>query len=164
MPNYLVLIFGVIFIELMLCFAFGLPDSLVHYGSRAADMVFAEYQYMLMGSKDEDGNLIETLGRARSASARKPLCIQRNKASIREGMGSGGDESVTVYGIEDNSAYVSLGSDVNESAVYASSAFIKKFDLSVGDVIDLHEEYENKSPISLRSPGRSIMTAASRYL
>jgi putative ABC transport system permease protein len=28
MPNYAVLIFGVIFIELMLCFAFGLPDSL----------------------------------------------------------------------------------------------------------------------------------------
>jgi putative ABC transport system permease protein len=60
MPNYLVLIVGVVLIELMLCFAFGLPDSLVHYGSRAADMVFAEYQYMLMGSTDEDGELIET--------------------------------------------------------------------------------------------------------
>ena len=49
MPNYVVLIFGVIFIELMMCFAFGLPDSLDHYGSRAPEMIFADYQYMLMG-------------------------------------------------------------------------------------------------------------------
>ena len=145
MPNYLVLIFGVIFIELMLCFAFGLPDSLVHYGSRAADMVFAEYQYMLMGSKDEDGELIETAEESAERFSAKSLMYAKGESSIRSGMGSGGDESVTVYGIEDNSEYVSLGSDVNESAVYASSAFIKKFDLTVGDVIDLHEEYENKS-------------------
>ena len=133
MPNYLVLIFGVIFIELMLCFAFGLPDSLVHYGGRAADMVFADYQYMLMGSKDEDGELIETAEESAERFSAKSLMYAKGESSIRSGMGSGGDESVTVYGIEDNSAYVSLGSDVNESAVYASSAFIKKFDLSVGE-------------------------------
>ncbi|MBP5608490.1 MAG: FtsX-like permease family protein [Lachnospiraceae bacterium] len=145
MPNYLVLIFGVIFIELMLCFAFGLPDSLNNYGDRAADMVFAEYQYMLMGSRDEDGELIDTIEKSAERFSAKSLMYAKGKSSIRSGMGSGGDESVTVYGIEDNSAYVNLGSDVSENDVYASSAFIKKFDLAVGDMIDLHEEYENKS-------------------
>ena len=145
MPNYLVLIFGVVFIELMLCFAFGLPDSLEHYGENAGDMVFAEYQYMLMGSTDEDGETIDTAVEGAERFSAKSLMYEKNTSSMRLGMGSGGDESVTVYGIEDNSAYVRLGNDVDENTVYASSAFIKKFDLAVGDVIKLHEEYENKS-------------------
>jgi putative ABC transport system permease protein len=44
----------------MLCFGFGIIDSLENYGDRAPEMVFAEYQYMLMGYKDEDGNVIVT--------------------------------------------------------------------------------------------------------
>ena len=60
LPNYAILVFGVIFIELLMCFAFGLPDSLDHYKKEAPGMMFADYQYMLMSSVDEYGNTIET--------------------------------------------------------------------------------------------------------
>ena len=146
MPNYAVLIFGVILSELMLCFGFGIVDSLENYGDRAPEMVFAEYQYMLMGYKDEDGNVIVTDEKSAERFSCTNLMYPKEKTfSMREGMGSGGDEGVTVYGISDGSSYVGLASDIPEGHVYISSAFGNKFYIKTGDVITLHEEYENKS-------------------
>ena len=146
MPNYAVLIFGVILIELMMCFAFGLPDSLDNYGEKAPEMIFADYQYMLMGYKDSDGNIITTSEEtAEEFSSTTLLYPKNNNDSVRSGMGSGGDESVTVYGIVDDSAYVSIPTDMDENHLYISSAYATKYDLKAGDVITLNEEYENKS-------------------
>lgn len=145
MPNYAVLIIGVILIELMLCFAFGLPDSLSHYADRAPDMMFAEYQYMLMGNKDDDGNIIETSEKSAEKFSSKSLMYPKNIASGFKGMGSGGDESVTVYGIVDDSDYIKLGSDIGKDGVYISSAMKSKFEIAQGDTLKLNEEYENKS-------------------
>ena len=146
MPNYAVLIFGVILIELMMCFAFGLPDSLDNYGEKAPEMIFADYQYMLMGYKDSDGNIITTSEETAEEFSSTTLLYPKNhNDSVRSGMGSGGDESVTVYGIVDDSAYVSIPADMDEYHLYVSSAFATKFGLKAGDVITLNEEYENKS-------------------
>ena len=147
MPNYAVLIFGVILSELMLCFAFGLTDSLVHYGDQAPEMVFADYQYMLMGYKDKDGNVIETSEKTAEKFSAHSLMYPKKKSDFSrfEGMGSGGDEGITVYGIIENSQYISLPSGIPEGGIYASTAFRDKFYLTEGDVISLHEEYENKS-------------------
>ncbi len=144
-PNYLVLIFGVVFIELMLCFAFGLPDSLNHYAKEAAGMMFADYQYLLVDDKDEDGNPVTTSEETAEPFCMTELLYEKEKSTFREGMGSGGDESVTVYGIKNNSDYVTLDETLNENEVYISSAFSKKFTISAGDSIALHAEYENKS-------------------
>ena len=145
MPNYAVLIFGVVFIEVMLCFAFSLPDSLQHYSDRASEMVLSDYQYMLMGYKDEDGNVIETSEESAERFSCTGLLYPKEKSSFREGMGSGGDEGVTVYGIIDGSQYVDIPADLEEGHVYISTAFAGKFDLKTGDTITLNEEYENKS-------------------
>lgn len=145
MSNYLVLIFGVIFIQLMLCFAFGLPDSLNNYADKAPDMMFTEYQYMLMDNKDEDGNIIDTSEESAERFGVTNLMYEKDGGNLRTGMGSGGDEKVTVYGIIPDSAYIKLGNDVKDGEIYISSAFAKKFELKKGDKISLHEEYENKS-------------------
>ena len=145
MPNYAVLIFGVILIELMMCFAFGLPDSLDNYGEKAPEMVFADYQYMLMGYKDSDGNIITTSEETAEKFSSKTLKYPKSGSSFRSGMGSGGDENVTVYGIIDDSAYVNIPTDMAEDHLYVSSAFATKFGLKAGEVITLNEEYENKS-------------------
>ncbi|MBQ4217545.1 MAG: permease, partial [Clostridiales bacterium] len=145
MPNYALLIFGVVFVEVMLCFAFGLPDSLDHYSENAPEMVFADYQYMLMGYKDDDGNVIETSEAGAERFSATTLMYPKEKSTFREGMGSGGDESVTMYGIIDGSQYIELPPDLAEGHVYISSAFEKKFDLKVGDTVTLNEEFENKS-------------------
>ncbi|MCR4945323.1 MAG: permease [Lachnospiraceae bacterium] len=145
MPDYLVLTFGVIFIELMLCFAFGLPDSLNEYGDKAPSMVFADYQYMLMSNKDDDGNIIETSEESAEKFSMKSLQYARQGGLKIEGFGSGEDESVTVYGISPDSRYVSIPADLADGDVYVSSAFATKYELKTGDKISLHEEYENKA-------------------
>ncbi len=141
-PNYIVLVFGVVFIELMMCFAFGLPDSLNNYDDKAAGMMFADYQYMLMSNKDSDNEIIETAEETAERFSSKTLMYPRdNNAKKMRAFGSGKDESITVYGIADKSSYISL---VSEGS-YISSAFSEKYGLGAGDVISLHEEYENKS-------------------
>lgn len=144
MGNYAVLIFGVIFIELMLCFAFGLPDSLTHYSEKAPEMMFADYQYVLMSSKDEDGELITTEGPTAERFSNISLKYAKSHDTMFEGMGSGGDETVAVYGITDGSAYIDLPT-MEAGEVFVSTAFRDKFGLKEGDVIELHEEYANKS-------------------
>ena len=144
MSNYAVLIFGVIFIELMLCFAFGLPDSLTHYSKSAPDMMFAGYQYMLMSSKDAEGERITTSEPTAERFSSTTLKYEKSHNTMFEGRGSGGDESVTVYGIAEGSAYIELPEDLQEGEVFVSSAFRNKFGLQTGDEITLHEEYANK--------------------
>ena len=145
MPNYVVLVFGVVFIMLMMCFAFGLPDSLNNYADKASSMMFADYQYMLMDYRDDDGNTIETTEKTAEPFGAVTLMYPKKKSSFRTGMGSGGDENVTVYGVSENSEYVKLGGKTGADKVYVSSAYKKKFGLSSGDVITLKAEYENKS-------------------
>lgn len=145
MPNYAVLAFGVIFIELMLCFAFGLPDSLYHYEEKAPDMMFSDYQYVLMNTKDDEGKLIKTAEKTAEKFSSKELLYPKEITELFAGMGSGGDEGVTVYGIISDSRYISFDKKLNEGEVYVSASFKAKFGLKEGEKITLHEEYENKS-------------------
>jgi putative ABC transport system permease protein len=144
LPNYLVLIFGVVFIELMLCFAFGLPDSLNYYSKTASSMMFADYQYVLMNHKDAMGNEITTSEDTAEKFSSKKLMYPKDLNATFEGYGSGEDEEVTVYGIEENSDYIALPKTLDADEVYISSAFSNKFDLEEGDTIKLHEEYEDQ--------------------
>ena len=144
-PNYIILIFGVIFVEIMLCFAFGFPDSLSYYAQEAPDMLFAKYQYVLMSNEDDDGNAVVTAEPSAERFCATELMFPRPGGLFREGFGSGGDESVTVYGIFDSSRYVDIDSDLEKGEVYISSAFASKYGLSEGDMMTLSEEYENSS-------------------
>lgn len=145
LPNYVILIFGVIFIELMMCFAFGLPDSLNNYSTKAPDMMFAPYQYMLMDYRDATGQTIDTKEATAEAFSATTLLYEKKQGGFRTGMGSGGDEAVTVYGIADDSAYIRTDVQLKKGEVCLSSAFADKFRLKDGDEITLHAEYENKS-------------------
>lgn len=145
-PNYAILIFGIVFVEVMLCFAFGMPDSLSHYGEHAPDMLFAKYQYVLTGTKDGDGNELITSNEDAEKFNSTSLLYEKNVESFIKGRGSGGStESVTVYGIADGSKYVVIDADLNDSEVYISSAFSEKFGFDTGDKITLSEEFANKS-------------------
>ena len=145
-PNYALLIFGIVFVEVMLCFAFGLPDSLNHYGDSAPDMLFAKYQYMLMSNKDDDGNELVTANEDAERFNSTSLMYEKNIESFVKGRGSGGStEAVTVYGVEDGSKYVTIDAELNDGEVYISSAFSDKFGFKTGDKVSLSEEFANRS-------------------
>ena len=84
-PSYAILIFGIVFVEVMLCFGFGLPDSLNHYGDRAPDMLFAKYQYVLVNTKDDDGNELTTANKDAEKFNITSLLYEKNVESFIKG-------------------------------------------------------------------------------
>ncbi len=144
-PNYVILIFGVIFIEIMMCFGFGLPDSLSHYSENAADMMFAPYQYMLISNKDDDDKIIKTKEESAERFSSTELLYEKSVEHELKGFGSGGDEKVTIFGVQNDSSYIEMDKEKSKDGVYISSAFKSKFEIKEGDKITLKEEYEDKS-------------------
>lgn len=134
-PNYIILFAGIFFIMVMLAMAVGMPSTLKYYQDNVADMMFAKYQYVLNAYEDEDGKVITTGNDDAEKFGMRSL----------QKKGDALDEEISVYGISDDSHYVSIKdlSTLKEDEVYISTSFGEKYDLAVGDVITLDEKYEN---------------------
>lgn len=134
-PNYIILFAGIFFIMVMLAMAVGMPSTLKYYQDNVADMMFAKYQYVLNAYEDEDGKVITTGNEEAEKFGMRSL----------QKKGDALDEEISVYGISDDSHYVSIKdlSTLKEDEVYISTSFGEKYDLAVGDVITLDEKYEN---------------------
>ncbi len=136
LPNYLTLFLGVFFVMIMLAMSIGLPDTLSYYKDNATDLMFAKYQYVLKRYQDKEGKEIYT---ANSDAEKFDLhSLQKKTAKI--------EEEVSVYGIADDSKYVSSPGlkDLKGRDVYVSYGYQKKYHLSKGDVLHLDEQYEDK--------------------
>ena len=135
--NYIILFVGILFIATMLSMAVGMPDTLKFYKENAEDMMISKYQYVLKEYEDEGGNAKVTENADAEEFALTPL--------VRKGDAI--DEEVSVYGITDDSRYVTIdGLDgLGEKEVYISASFAEKYGLSVGSSVSLDEKYENKS-------------------
>ncbi|MBD5136602.1 MAG: FtsX-like permease family protein [Lachnospiraceae bacterium] len=132
-PNYIILFAGIFFIMVMLAMAVGMPDTLEFYKENAADMMFAKYQYVLKSYED---NVLDTENEDAEKFSMKSL--QKKGDSL--------DEEVSVYGISEDSRYVSIADlkSLKEGEVYISEPFSDKYSLEVGDTISLDERYENR--------------------
>ncbi|MBO5452332.1 MAG: ABC transporter permease [Lachnospiraceae bacterium] len=134
-PNYIILFAGIFFIMVMLAMAVGMPSTLKYYQDNVADMMFAKYQYVLNAYEDEDGKVITTGNEDAEKFGMRSL----------QKKGDALDEEITVYGISDDSRYVSITdlSKLKEDEVYISTSFGEKYNLAAGDIITLDEKYEN---------------------
>lgn len=140
-PNYLMLFVGITFVMLLLSMAVGMPETLDCYQGSISDSLFAQDQLILSSTEDEDGNTITT--NAEGAERFSIASLERKSDSY--------NEEVSVYGIEENSRYISLSKDFckkaksdSETQVYISQAYADKYKISVGDTIELSEKYEHK--------------------
>lgn len=141
-PSYLMLFVGICFIMLLLSMAVGMPETLKYYQESLDDMMISKYEVILMSSKDDDGDIIET--KAEGAERFSAASLERRSETF--------NEEITVYGITPNSRFVTLGeafstlddADGSNDAVYISKAYADKYNVKKGDVITLDEKYENK--------------------
>ncbi len=135
-PNYIILFFGIFFIMIMLAMAVGMPDTLKFYKENAAEMMFAKYQYVLKSYENEEGNVISTENDSAEKFSMRSL---QKKSDVL-------DEEILVYGISDDSKYVSIAGlkALKEGEVYISQPFCDKYGVKVGDTISLDEKYENR--------------------
>lgn len=138
-PNYLMLFVGVCFVMLLLSMAVGMPSTLKYYQDSVKDMMFAEEQLLLTDTQDEDGNEITTSAEGAERFSINSLELKNDKYT----------EEVSIYGVNENSRYISLDSslykDDDASLVYISEAYSEKFNVHEGDTITLSEKYENKT-------------------
>ena len=134
-PNYIVLTIGVAFVMLMLAMAVGFPDSLNNYQDKITDMMFAKYQTILKSTEDDDENPIETTTKNAEKFAMESLQYETEKMN----------ETISVYGVEDNSKYISIPSEMAAKDVYISNTFAEKYGFGVGDSITLNAKYDNDS-------------------
>lgn len=137
LSNYMILFVGILFIATMLSMAVGMPDTLKFYKDNAGDMMFSKYQYVLKSCRDEEGNVIVTENAGAEEFALTSL--------LRKGDAI--DEEVSVYGIVEDSRYVTIDGleELRENEVYVSSSFAEKYGLAAGSRISLDEKYENES-------------------
>ena len=132
--NYLVLFFGLAFVMILLAFSFGLPSTLNDYTDKVADEMFCEYQYVLKATEDADGNEITT-----SVKGAEKYCVSEliTTDGVREG------ESISIYGVEDESAYLHIPKGLSKDEVYISTAYKDKFRLKEGDSITLKDRFSS---------------------
>jgi len=136
MPDYGILFIGILFIMVMLAMAVGMPDTLSYYQDNVTDMMFAKNQYVLKSGTNAYGEPITT-----DTEDAEAFCM---KALLRKGGSI--DEEISVYGISDDSNYVTIDglSALQENEVYISESFADKYNIAVNDTITLDEKYEKK--------------------
>jgi len=134
-PSYLVLFFGLAFVMILLAFSFGFPSTLNSYTDSVADEMFCNYQYILKTTEDGDGNEITTS---------VPGAEKYSVTELITTDGSREGESITVYGVQDDSAYLHIDKGMKKGEVFVSSAYRDKFRLKVGDTITLKKRFASE--------------------
>ncbi len=122
LPNYVVILVGIFFANVLLLFGFVLPPLVDNYERDITSNLIAEYQYVLKAPAET----AET-----EAEKYSVIALQTVEGKLKS-------EEVMVYGVAKDSVFVNgeFGEGVLISAAYAG-----KHGLSVGDTITLEESF-----------------------
>lgn len=128
LSNYLTLFFGVIFANFIMMFGLFFSPMLEHYSDEITSNMICDYQYLLKSQVETDMDNAEKF----HAKTLKTLPWKQYAA-----------EDISLYGIEENSAYLKLAFQGKE--VYITNGYAAKYHLKVGDEIVLKESYGDQN-------------------
>ena len=147
--NYLILLIGILFANILLLFGMALPVVLDRYQESMKDNMLCSCQYFLnvpAYKKDRDYEMdkiltstflrLSTMTSCRDAEPFTSYSLQ-----IPEGEGRR-VENITVYGVKKDSRYVRA--PIRRGEIWISSAYADKLRKKTGDTIRLKEPYENR--------------------
>ena len=129
MPNYITIFLGIIFAEFILMFSLIFKPMLNNFEKNTTSNLLADYQYVLKAP-------LPTQTKGAESFAMESL------QTIGENSGNK-DEDVTIYGIRQDSKYVTLSSE--KGKIDISTAFHKKYRLDIGDTLELKDKYSDKT-------------------
>ena len=148
--NYVLLLIGILFANLLLMFGLMFPSVLNHYQDTLGNNLFANYQYLLqipLNAMDEEHKLQSMLSMMyfqHAVETENPDAEKFSAYSLNTLGDVYKEESVLLYGVADNSQYLPIDfTDADSDSVSISSAYADKFQLEPGDTIKLKEEYED---------------------
>ena len=112
-PNYLILLFGIFFANILLIFGLALPVALDHYKQVIAENLLAEHQYILqipLEAVDEDHKLrgaLKMMEFARGVETENETAEKFSAYNLRTPAdGPYHSEDVMIYGMKSDSLYV----------------------------------------------------------
>ena len=146
LPNYLLLLFGILFANILLFFGLFFPSILKHYEAVLPDTMFADYQYILQipaaaSGSDRLDSLVSLLTYSVGVETENGDAEKFTAYTLSippEGESKG--EDVLIYGLQENSRYLPLG--LQHGEVIASGAYREKYLLEEGDTVELREKYD----------------------
>lgn len=121
-PNYITILVGIFFANVLLLFGFVLPPLVDNYEKDITSNLIAKYQYVLKAPVETE---------EKSAEKYSVTALQTVKGKLKS-------EEVMVYGIAEGSAYVDAEFG---DGVLISTAYAGKHGLSAGDEITLEESF-----------------------
>ena len=130
---YLIMAVGIFFASVLLLFGLMLQPLISHYSSLVDKSQIARYQYVLKAPVP-----------VRTHNAEK-YALKSLKVNEKD--------EISVYGIRYDSIYLDLELPDRDSEVIASSGYMEKYGLKVGDRITLREKYSGKK-YSFRIAGK----------
>lgn len=126
MPNYITIVIGIFFANIILLLGMALPALMEKYQEDIADNMFCNYQYILKAPVET-----KTEGAEKYCANGLKTTDERLKS-----------EGVSLFGIVPDSQYINL--DLEADSVYISNAFSEKYGVSAGEDIVLKEEFGEK--------------------
>ena len=150
--NYIVLAIGILFANFLLMFGLMFPNVLRNYMDALPENMFCRYQYVLQlpaGALNEDRKLESLLNMMlfrRAVETDNPDAEKFSAYSLRtvaDDRHPFKEEELLVYGVEEESRYIS--EEIHPGEVYVSSAYAEKWMLEKGSSITLKEPYEDKT-------------------
>ena len=146
--SYAILFVGILFANLLLMFGLLFPSALQHYQDTMPDNMLSKYTTMLsvpanaVNEKRKLQSLIHMLEFQNDAQTEQPGAEKFSAYSLKTLPGKYKSETVTLYGVEPDSAYIH-GDFSGKDTVLVSTAYREKFGVQVGDTVTLKEEYED---------------------
>ena len=150
-PNYLILLVGIFFANILLIFGLALPKALDHYQEEVERSLLAEHQYIMqipLDALDEDHKLQSALKMMQFVSETETENETAEKFSaytLRRPIDAPyKSEDVMIYGAVADSRYIRGVPETPEGEnprVLISSAYSEKYDIFAGDTIELQEKY-----------------------
>ena len=151
LPNYLILLFGIFFANILLIFGLALPQALDHYQMIVEENLLADHQYIMkipLDALDEDHKLQSALRMMEFMNETETENETAEKFSAYTLRTPSDDpykcEDVLIYGVQADSRYVKGVPESPEGEipqVLISSAYSDKYDVFAGDSIELQEKY-----------------------
>ncbi len=147
MPNYITIVVGIFLANIIMLFGIALPALLDKYQEEIQNNMICDYQYVLKAPIETDTEGAE----------------KYSACSLKTIEGKLKSEDVTVFGIQDGSAYVEipfapdnvstehsiLSDDASKNAnamekVHVSNALSEKFGIDAGDTLTVKDEFAEK--------------------
>ncbi len=124
--SYVTLLVGMLFANVLLLFGMMMVPLLTHYQNEVTQTQIADYQYILKTTTDVNV----------SYSNAEKYCVTSLETTGDK------EESITIYGIADNSKYIDF--DIPKEGVAISDGYASKYNVKKGDTISLKEKYKDK--------------------